>query len=227
MAIAVTGSVQNMVFSGADPAGQNVTVASDAKIAICFVVGFTAAGLSLASLSLGGQAMTLVGIAVSGDENAVYVAYLVNPPTGTQSLDPAWSASPAEGPLFQFVCLNSGAGTIISVIDADVDSNVGFGTASATSNSNTGDFAIAQAEGFGGAPTIGGTGAANVTGGAYSNNSEFGQLFTVTAGAATTNATSNGIDSYPSVGLIILREAAAPAGADTPAQNVLNFGTNF
>lgn len=205
MAISVTGGVTALVFDGADPAGQNVTVPGDTKAACFGTTGWSSGGWALNGVSLGGVAMSVAGIPRSGDASGVYWAILLAPATGTLSLDPVYSADPGEGPISLFVCLTATGD--ISIIDRDFDSNGAEGvTASATSASNTGDFALAIAEAFGATPTHNGVS----LGSEQTNTSQVGQLFTLTAGAATTNATSAG--DYPSVGLAILRDSGGGGG---------------
>lgn len=201
-------------FVGSNPAAQNLTIPSGCKLVAVFFTYYAANGATVSTPTLGGTNMTAgAALPEAGDATATYCFYRINPASGTLALDPAFSNVPSEGPLCQIVYVT--ADGTVSVIDSDADAKEGGTTASVTSTSNTGDLAIGLAQKFNGAPTIGGTGAANIASGSHSFNSEHGQLFTVTAGASTSTLTS--ANDYSSVCSIILRETGGGGSTYTLA----------
>lgn len=95
--------------AGADPAAQNVTVPADATLALfAFALdGLDADGEGLLDVTLGGVAPTgafLLGT-LAGYFPATGLCWWVSPPTGTQALNPAWTAAPVEGPTSAFWCM--------------------------------------------------------------------------------------------------------------------------
>ena len=199
------GTVTKLEFSGATPAAQNVTVAANCKQIRIFSSNFQA---TLDSCSVGGSATTqAVTAGPTGNSNIISIRYIDSPATGTVAIQPVYSGSPSEGPIF-YVEQITADGTL-SVIDADADVKDGVATASATSTSNTGDFVTALGATFDSEPTINGTLIDQQT-----FNSDQGKLFDLTAGAATTNATCS--SEYASVALIVVRETAAPEEAAAP-----------
>jgi hypothetical protein len=221
MAISVTGSVQPFVFTGANPASQNATIPSDAKAVLVFFVGHNSLGWSVTSVTLGGNSMNVAGLAAVGDvSSGPFCAFLGSPPTGTQGLDPLFSQDSSgtnNGPTCLLVCLTA-SGTI-SLIDRDFDADEGTATSSATSSSNTGDYAIACAHTFDATPVHNGSS----LGSGQTNNGQRAQLFTLTAGASTTTATSGSSD-YPTVALAILRESGGGGGGLVTRKLLLGVG---
>lgn len=109
---AVAGSAQVLQFAAGtqDPAGQSVTV--DASATACYFLWQfyqAAAGHGLASVTLAGNApaQSYEVASATGDQEASGVAVWYNPPTGTQTLDPAWDAAPTD-PTVTFFCTSGG-----------------------------------------------------------------------------------------------------------------------
>jgi hypothetical protein len=195
--------------TGANPDAQNfITTTGDKGVVVAFA-GYTTGGFDVSAVTLNGLTpddfselqgtLDLVGTCV-----ATWLA----PAIGTLALDPLFDMTITDGPTCIACPLT--ATDVISVIGSDCDSFEGNGVASATAASGTGDLALAFAQNYNSAPTIGGTGAANVTGASQTQNGQRMQGFTVTAGASTSTATSTG-DTYPTVALVVLRDGGAAA----------------
>lgn len=209
MAFTIQGTAA-LVFAGSNPAAQNVTTPSLCKFIGVFFTYYAANGATITTPTLDGTNMSVgINIAEVGDAVAAACFYRLSPAIGTLALDPAFSNVPSEGPLCQIVYVT--ADGTISVIDSDANAQEGGTTASVTVDSNTGDLPIGHAQKFNAAPTIGGTGAANIASGSTSNNSEHGQLFTVTAGASSSTLTA--ANDYSSVIAIVLRETGGGGGS--------------
>lgn len=122
MAAVLTGTPVAVTWaSGANPAGQSITIPSDATaVVMCaaFWASTEPSGLSSATLngnapSRNGQLET--GQLASGAPATMYAIWDA-PATGSRTLDPAWTVSPDEGP----TCI------VFFVKDCDVASNWGI-----------------------------------------------------------------------------------------------------
>lgn len=199
----------------------NVTIDSGCKQARLFLRGYRDAGnLALSASSLNGVAGT-VGVTAAqpnGGTGGIWIRYWDNPSSGTIAISWTWSAAPDEGPVIFLQCIT--ADGTISVIDSDAE-NSSTGTSSVTSTSTTGDYAAALAVRFAGAPSIPGGATSLAT---TSNNSEFGNLYTVTAGNPSTTATAGGGDDN-SVALIVVRDSGGGGGgAFGPRRTLMGVG---
>ena len=218
----MTTSVQSatsLTFSGSNPASQNLTVPSSNKATVVAISGYSGSGWAVSSLTLDSNAPANF-FSFTGDSLKVgaYIAVWFDVASGTRALDPAFNSAPSEGPLCQ-ICYIGADGTL-SFIDADAIAETDTTTASITLTSNTGDFVLAHAQKFGSAPTHNGT---DVSGGSQSNADEFGQLFTLTAGASSTTATA--ANNYSSVSGIVLRESGGGGGgAFGPRRALMGVG---
>lgn len=213
-------SATSLVFAGSNPAAQNLTVPAANKATIVAFTGYSGSGWAVSTLTLDGNApANFFSATGDGLKNGAYIAVWFDVASGTRSLDPAFNSVPSEGPLCQ-VAYYTADGSL-SFVDADAVAETDTATASITLTSNTGDLVVGHAQRFGDVPTHNGS---SLTGGSQSNADEFGQLFTLTAGASSTNATAGTF--YPSVSGIVLRESGAAIVAPTPAQ-VIYFGNNF
>lgn len=210
-------------FAGSNPAAQDITVPASCKCVGIFVTSYITNGATTTTPTLGGTIMNVgAALAQIGDAVGAYCFYRLNPASGLLALDPAFSGIPSEGPLYQIVYVTADGD--ITFVDSDSDAREGGATATVTSSSNTGDLAMGHAQKFNSAPTIGGTDATNIAGGSHSLNSEHGQLFTVTAGAASSTLT--GANDYSSVISLILRESGTPA-PQASRRNIALFFPNF
>jgi hypothetical protein len=87
--------------SGTNPAGQSITIPADCKAVVAFGSFYRNATANCVST------YTLAGAAadqshqlgsVNGGETGTWAFIWYNPPTGAQTLDPAWTGTPVEGP---------------------------------------------------------------------------------------------------------------------------------
>lgn len=108
MAVALTGT-QEFIGSSSNSGSSSVTVPSDATAVLIYWVGWeSGSNISMSSLSVGGNAMTILqNLARSGDADAVGGAILVNPPTGSQTFAWDWTGTGALG---------DGGGFIVSYV---------------------------------------------------------------------------------------------------------------
>lgn len=225
MAVAVRTVTALNFGTGQNPASQNITTTSGDKGVAVFFSGYTdgTGGFGVSATLNGVAPSHFVEFQGTFDEVGTCAFVWLAPAIGTLALDPVFDVGPiTDGPACLAAMLT--ATNDISVIGSDCDSVIGSGTASATATSATGDFALAMAQNYTAAPTIGGTGAANVSGGSQTANGELVQLFTVTAGASTSTATSNGA-TYPTVALVVLRDSSGGGGGSFgPRRSLLGVG---
>lgn len=207
--------------SGQDPASQSQTVPSGCKQLRFFWTAFGSQPFDIATCTLDGNALTeAVGLPGAGNANATGVLYIDSPTVGTRTLDWSWSGTPSEGPLVFVECIT--ADGTLEIIDADADARESSDTASATSTSATGDYAVALGQMFGSAVTIGGTGASSIQTDNFTD--EFGDFFELTAGSGTTTATAG--TNFASVALLITREGAE-GSEPTVSSRSPNDGENY
>jgi len=168
MAIARTGSV-GVYNSGLTNSGNTtISVPADATFAIVCVSTYrnSAAYLSGGSVTLGGQSMSAGLIKESTAQMMGGIWYLVNPPTGDQSLAWDWSGTgnPAEDNMFHYAFYN-GVDTS-SPVRSSGGQQVASGTASTgVLTALSGDFIVAFGwvfESTGSTPIIGWTNATEV-----------------------------------------------------------------
>lgn len=103
MAATLTGTPTAVTWaSGINPAGQSITIPSDATAVYMFWSFFHGtAGHGLASATLNGNNPSQTSefpTGGSGEFTATGVAAWYNPATGSRTLDVAWDAAPVEGP---------------------------------------------------------------------------------------------------------------------------------
>jgi hypothetical protein len=130
--------------TGADPAAQNITVPADAT-AVYFVWSFWLVGShNISSVTLNGSAPSQShGIAGDASLTAIGVAAWYNPPTGSRSLDVAWSGPPngdGGGPVSGVIFVKNGNTT--SWRDADSAHASGTTQVSVTLTTVAGDLVI-------------------------------------------------------------------------------------
>lgn len=122
MAAVLTGTPAAITWaSGANPAGQSITIPSDATaVVMCAAFWASTQPSGLSSATLNGNAPSRNGQLETGQltSNAPATMYAIwdSPATGSRTLDPAWTVSPDEGP----TCI------VFFVKDCDVASNWGI-----------------------------------------------------------------------------------------------------
>lgn len=104
MAAVLTGTPAAITWaSGANPAGQSITIPSDATaVVMCAAFWASTQPSGLSSATLNGNAPSRNGQLETGQltSNAPATMYAIwdSPATGSRTLDPAWTVSPDEGP---------------------------------------------------------------------------------------------------------------------------------
>jgi hypothetical protein len=95
MAITRIGALASFTSSSAAASLGNITVPSDATLAVVCVAGGggTAPYFSIGSVTIGGVALTAVIGGADGEHLTIF--YLISPGTGTQNLSFNWGATPA------------------------------------------------------------------------------------------------------------------------------------
>src|SRR5690606_2640625 len=101
MTISQSGSAVMLGVAGQNPSAQNITVPAGTQLAVIFWAVFNDSNnISLSSVSLGGQAATIVqNVPRNVDANGTGVAVVLEPGTGTQGLQWAFTHNPTEGPV--------------------------------------------------------------------------------------------------------------------------------
>lgn len=199
--------------SGANPAGQSIPIPSDATAVYMFWTFWNSGnGHGLASVTLAGNAPNQTfELATTNDaETATGVAAWYNPATGSQTLDPAWDASPAEGPTTIVAYVKDGDTTAWR--DADADAAQSSNAVTVTLTTASGDLVLKYNQGFDTLPgtSAGWTSAQTTT----EQNGEDAQL-TYIAAAGSTQVCDGENENYSSV-LAIAIPAAAAGSASLP-----------
>lgn len=145
MAAVLTGTPTAIVWAaGANPAGQSITIPADATAVYMFWAfdGVDANGHGLASATLNGASpsQTFELPTASGFNPATGVAAWYNPPTGSQTLDPAWDVAPVEGPVCIVAYVKDGNTT--SWRDADADQATSTTAVTVTLTTESGDLVL-------------------------------------------------------------------------------------
>lgn len=144
MAVELTGTAVAITWaSGADPAGQSITVPTDATAVYMFWSYWrNNDGDGLASATLGGNAPdeTHEETTDSSGLTAAGVCAWYGPPTGSQTLDLAWDGAPDEGPTTIVVFVKGGSTSAWR--DADSGHTTGSDAISVTLDSNTTDLVL-------------------------------------------------------------------------------------
>lgn len=180
----VTGTPVAITWAGGDnPAGQSVTVPADATA--CYLLwtyfdGGTGNGLQSATLA-GNAPDEVFEVPGGAATSAAGVAVWYDPPTGSQTLDVDWDATPSEGPTSSFVCTKGGNTTAARDIDGAAGTSTG--AVSVTLTTQAGDLVLKHDMKFDTpAPSNTGGWTSLLTG---SNNTEFFRLASIVAAGAT------------------------------------------
>lgn len=145
MPATLTGTPVAIVWAaGANPAGQSITIPSDATAVYMFWAfdGVDANGHGLASATLGGvsPSQTYEIPTAAGFYPATGVAAWYNPSTGSQTLDPEWDIAPVEGPVTIVAFVKGGDTTAWR--DADADQDISSNAVSVTLTTVAGDLVL-------------------------------------------------------------------------------------
>lgn len=232
MAAAITGTPVAITWAaGADPAGQSITIPADATAVYlfwAFWVSVDGAGLSTATLNGAAPAETTQKT-VAGSAPCTGCAAWYAPPTGTQTIDVAWTNAPAEGPVCVVVCVT---GSTAGWRNAGTDSNTTTNAVSVSLTSASGDLVLKFDQLFSASvPALSSGWTSQQT---TTNNSEAARLSSITASGAATVCDAEG-ENYSSIAAISIvpsdpPQAARPssdvsAGTWTPSTGASLAGT--
>jgi hypothetical protein len=144
MAAVLTGTPVTITWAaGANPAGQSITIPSDATAVYMFWCYFDSGGsgygLSSATLNSANPDQTHEH---PGDNtvNATGVAVWYNPSTGSQTLDPAWDSAPTSGATCTVYYIKDGDTTAWT--DADSEAAAAATAVSVTLTTDTDELVI-------------------------------------------------------------------------------------
>jgi hypothetical protein len=213
VAATLTGTPVEVTWAaGIDPAGQAVTIPADATAVYMFWSFYNGAdGHGLASVTLNGAApdQTFEVATAPDDETATGVAVWYNPSTGSQTLNPAWDAAPAEGPLTVVAFVKDGDTTAWR--DADGANEDGATAISVTLTTVAGDLVLKFDQKFGATPPANTAGwTSGLTG---DNNNEAFRFASISA-AGTTQACPCEGEDYSSIVAISIPAAAGGGGTN-------------
>lgn len=225
MAAVLTGTPVAVTWAaGANPAGQSITIPSDATAVYMFWAFYTSAdGNGLASVTLGGNnpAQTFETPTAAVDQTGTGVAAWYNPATGSQTLDPAWDAAPEEGATCIVAFVKDGDTTAWR--DADADNQDGTTACSVTLTTVSGDLVIKFDQRFSGTAPALSSGWTN--GQTHSNNSEGARLSYISA-TGTTQVCASEDDNYSSVVAISIPAASGSSAISGSAAIVFGAGSS-
>lgn len=146
MAVTVTGTPLAVTWAaGADPAGQSITIPSDATAVYVlwqyYVTSGSGWGLSTATLNSDSpdESFEITGDSVT-EFGATGVAAWYNPSTGSQTLDVSWDSAPTEGPIT--IVYYTKGGDTTAWTDADADANTHAVAVSVTLTTDTDELVI-------------------------------------------------------------------------------------
>jgi hypothetical protein len=216
MAAVLTGTPVAIVWAaGIDPAGQSVTIPSDATaVYMMWTFYHGTAGHGLASVTLNGNApsQTFEIPTAAGDQTATGVAVWYNPATGSQTLNPAWDAAPAEGPTTTVTFVKDG--DLTAWRDADAANETTTTACTVTLTTVSGDLVLKHDQRYeaGGTPPVRSVGWTD--GVTQSNNSENARLSYISATGAT-QACNSEDEAYSTVVAVSI-PAGGGGGGTTP-----------
>jgi hypothetical protein len=207
MAAVLTGTPVAVTWaSGANPAGQSITIPSDATAVYMFWAYYTSAdgnGLSTVTLNGANPSQTFEIPTAATDQTGTGVAAWYNPTTGSQTLDPAWDAAPEEGSTCIVAFVKDGDTTAWR--DADADNQDASAAASVTLTTVSGDLVIKFDQRFGTAPAL----SSGWTNGQTTTNNGEGARLSYISATGTTQVCASEDDNYSSVCAISIPAAAA------------------
>ncbi|MGH7525934.1 MAG: hypothetical protein ACREMX_04455 [Gemmatimonadales bacterium] len=211
MAASLTGTPTAITWAGgADPAGQSITIPADATAVYMFWSFWNSGnGHGLLSATLGGNSpnQTAEIATAGGDKTATGVAAWYNPATGSQTLDPAWDASPTEGSTCIVAYVKDGDTSAWR--DADAAHNTSSTAVTVTLTTVSGDLVLKHDQKFGG--TVPSTSAGWTSAQTQTNNQESARLSSISATGTTQVCDSEGEDFSSIVAISIPAAGAAAA----------------
>ena len=214
MAATLTGTPEVVTWaSGSNPAGQSITIPGDATAVYMFWTWWrNATGEGLASVTLGGASPDETfelptNVSPAFDAVATGVAAWYNPSTGTQTLDPAWDGTPADGPTTIVAYVTGGDTT--GWRDADADHDTSSTAVTVTLTTVAGDLVIKYDQRYS-ASTPPNLSTGWSSGQTDSNNNESVRLSYISA-TGTTQVCNSENEEYSSIVAISIPTAAGGA----------------
>lgn len=201
MSAVLTGTPVAVVWaSGADPAGQSITIPADATAVYMFWTydGLDANGHGLSSVTLNSAAPdeTFEITTLTSYYVATGVAAWYNPSTGSQTLDVAWDAAPAEGPTTIVAFVKDGNTT--GWRDAQADHKIGTTACTTTVTTVSGDLVIKLDQRYDTLNNPPSLSSGWTNGQTTDNNSEHSRLSYISA-SSTTQVCNSENEDYSSV----------------------------
>ena len=216
MAAVLTGTPVAVVWAaGADPAGQSITIPADATAVYMFWTFYHGtAGYGLASVTLAGASpsQTFETPTAATDNTATGVAVWYNPPTGSQTLDPAWGAAPVEGPTTVVAFVKGG--DTVAWRDADAANENGATACTVTLTTESGDLVIKYDQRYDTGANVPALSAGWTNGATQDNNSEHSRLSYISA-TGTTQVCNSEDNAYSSVCAVSIPAASVASTAIT------------
>ena len=221
MAATLIGTPTAIIWaSGADPAGQNITIPADCTAVYMFWMGwFSSANSSLATATLNGNNPSESIEQVNGQTGFTQsgLAVWYNPATGSQTLDISWDNARTEGPICIVAYVKDGDTT--GWRDAGVNSTAGSTANSVTINSSMTDLVLKfDGQFLGSVPSTSSGWTSQQT---TTNNSEGGKLSSANSPGASTTVCNSENENYSTITAVsIIAGASAvytPPGIMVPS----------
>lgn len=220
MAATLTGTPVAVVWaSGSNPAGQSITIPADATAVYMFWTYYTSAdgnGLSSVTLNSVSPDQTFEIPTAATDQGGTGVAVWYNPATGSQTLDPAWDASPTEGPVAIVAFVKDGDTTAWR--DADADNQDGSTACSVTLTTVSGDLVLKFDQRYDTSNNPPSLSSGWTNGATTDNNSEHARLSYISA-TGTTQACNSEDEAYSTVVAVSIPAASSDVSRSLTGQS--------
>lgn len=215
MALSVLGSVSQLTTNNTS-VNTAVTVPVGTTFAVLQWSAWGTGTQQFSSGTLGGVSFSIrQNLAVSGDAPSSGCAIVLNPPTGSQTLNCTWANSPTEGRVVTCTYFGTSAAPT-AVTDIEVDSDVASATTSTavsvTVDSIAAGIVLYAAQKFGTNPGI--SQSASVLVDDHSFQSEHIEVGTLSSPGASTSTVSVASPDYSSLSVVSLKDFGS-AAADT------------
>lgn len=221
MAATLTGTPVAVVWaSGSNPAGQSITIPADATAVYMFWTYYTSAdgnGLSSVTLNSVSPDQTFEIPTAATDQGGTGVAVWYNPATGSRTLDPAWDASPTEGPVTIVAFVKDGDTTAWR--DADADNQDGSTACSVTLTTVSGDLVLKFDQRYDTSNNPPALSSGWTNGATTDNNSEHARLSYISA-TGTTQACNSEDEAYSTVVAVSIPAASSDVSRALTGQSV-------
>lgn len=213
MSATLTGTPTAITWgSGANPAGQSITIPADCTAVYFFGDYYSDGAGTFASATLAGNAPSQTfEVPQNANGNTKWVAAWYNPPTGSQTLAVTFDDAPTEGPTSIVAYVKGGNTTAWGDADGATNTSAAGTTAlSVTLTTSAGDLVLKFDTRFGGtAPSLSAGWTSAQT---QSHNSHSARLSYITA-TGTTQVANSEDESYSSLVAIAIPAAAGGGGA--------------